>query len=98
MGDFYAEQLVKRKTTGKDLALKWGLMALTGLSVLLTLLSFSFVFFVITVIFGFLCFWLLPKTDVEFEYLYVNGQLDIDKIFPKAAESVQHAMIWAIWR
>lgn len=84
MGDFYAEQLVKRKTSGKDLALKWGLTALTGLSVLLTLLSFSFVFFVITVIFGFLCFWLLPKTDVEFEYLYVNGQLDIDKIFSKS--------------
>lgn len=84
MGDFYAEQLVKRKTTGKDLALKWGLMILTGLSVLGTLLSLSFVLFVVTVVFGFLCFWLLPKTDVEFEYLYVNGELDIDKIFSKS--------------
>lgn len=84
MADFYAEQLVKRKVRATDLMIKWGLIILTVLAVVMALMTFSFIFFIAAVILGFLCFWLVPKTEVEFEYLYVNGELDIDKIFSRS--------------
>ena len=30
-----------------------------------------------------LCYFKLPSFDLEFEYLYVNGELDVDKIMSK---------------
>ena len=53
MSDLYSELLVKKKQTGKDLVIKYGLIV-------------------------------IPKTDLEYEYLFVNGELDIDMIMSKS--------------
>ena len=33
---------------------------------------------------GIACYFVIPKTDLEYEYLFVNGELDIDMIMSKS--------------
>ena len=33
---------------------------------------------------GVACYFVIPKTDLEYEYLFVNGELDIDMIMSKS--------------
>lgn len=84
MSDLYTEVIVKKERTAKDIAIKILLILGTVLSL------FAF----ITGIFGILSlvllaafvagdFFLFPSLDLEYEYLYVNGELDIDKIMSK---------------
>ena len=68
MSDLYSELLVKKERTMKDKLMKGGMIALV-------------------VIFGLgivAYFVVIPGTDLEFEYLFVNGELDIDKIMAKS--------------
>ncbi|SDG94611.1 DUF6106 family protein [Marvinbryantia formatexigens] len=84
MSDLYTEIIVKRKKTAKDTILKALLIAVTVLAVLAALFTtlgiFAFIAAVVLVIVDFI---FIPTFDVEFEYLYVNGELDIDKIMSK---------------
>lgn len=82
MSDFYTEQLVKRQTTGKDRLLKMLLIFVTVLSVFIV-----FVFplgMILPVVLAVVDVFLFQRMDVEYEYLFVNGELDIDKIIHKA--------------
>lgn len=81
MRDFMTEQLVKRKTTGKDIFIKASLITLTVLSGLLMLQSM-----IATIVFMILVFvdmYLLKRLDVEYEYTYFDGNLDVAKIMKK---------------
>ncbi len=83
MGDQYAEVLVKRQMTGLD-RLKKG-----GSILLLVLAAFAGVFIhvrflLVAVAWGVAAFFLLPTFDMEFEYLLVERELDIDKIYSKS--------------
>ncbi len=78
MNDFYTEQLVKQKPTGKTMAIKAALIALCVLAVL-AMFVIPFGYF-ITVIVIFIVVTVFKRLDLEFEYLYINGDLDIDKI------------------
>ena len=81
MGDFYTEQLVKKKTDGKDIAMKILLIVLTVISFfiafLMPLLILVPILFVVADVF------LFRRMDVEYEYIYINGDLDIDKVMHK---------------
>lgn len=82
MSDFYTEQLVKRKTPAKDIALK-------GILILVTVFAFMLVFFIPIAIIApviMICLdvFLFRNMDLEYEYLFVNGNLDIDKIMAKS--------------
>lgn len=82
MSDYYTEQLVKKKADAKDRMIKIGL-------ILLTLLSVVIVYFfplgiILPVLVIILDVFLFRRMNVEFEYLYVNGELDIDIILNKA--------------
>lgn len=87
MSDLYTEQLVKRRTTGADIVKKAGLIVLTIFSAALML----FIPFLIIapILMVALDVFLFKRMDVEFEYLYVNGELDIDKIMGKAKRKKQ---------
>lgn len=83
MGDLYVETLVKKRTTATDMLKKAGLILLTAAAAFVAL--FLSIWFIAAVIgLGVACFFLLPTFDVEFEYLLVNRELDIDKIFSKS--------------
>lgn len=84
MSDLYTEVIVKRKTTAKDYILKTVLIVLTVLAALSAIvLPLGIIGFLIFIAFGVADYFLLPTFDVEYEYLYVNGELDVDKILSK---------------
>ena len=72
MSDFYTEQLVERKAPAVTSILKVIMIGITAVSFVFTLLiPFAIIVPIILV-----C--------VEYEYLFVNGNLDIDKIIAKS--------------
>lgn len=82
MSDFYTEQLIKKQADVKDLVIKAVLVAIAIVSVLTV---FIFPVGLILPIIIIACVWfLMSRLNVEYEYLYVNGDLDIDKIMNKS--------------
>lgn len=82
MSDLYTEVIVKRKTPPGERALKVLLILATVLAVL-SFFSLGIIGLVILVAVGVADYFLLPAFDVEYEYLYVNGELDVDKIMSR---------------
>lgn len=85
MSDTYVEQLVTVKRTLKDIALYSAICITAGL-ITIMLLYFSFqipllVFLAALTIYG--TYKLIGKFGTEYEYIYTNGDLDIDKISGK---------------
>ena len=83
MGDLYSELLVKKDKTAKDSLLKYGLIVLTVLAVFAGLIITPLAL-IIAVALGIACYFVIPKTDVEYEYLFVNGEFDIDMVMAKS--------------
>lgn len=82
MGDCYTEQMVKRKAPPKTIMLKGLMILATVLSVMLVfIIPFAIIVPVIMVCADVFVF---RSTDVEYEYLFLNGDLDIDKIMSKS--------------
>ena len=82
MDDFYYEDLVKKEKTPKDTLIKGGLIFLTVLfgAAALLIHPLAFIGFVGMIIAD---YFIIPKTDQEFEYLFVGGDIDIDVIYSK---------------
>ncbi|MBQ8803427.1 MAG: hypothetical protein IJZ53_07340 [Tyzzerella sp.] len=78
MGDFYTEQLVKQKSTGVTVLKKAGLIVAIIIGVFIMLMNPVLV--IIPALLIWLAIFLFKRMDLEFEYLYFNGDLDIDKI------------------
>lgn len=79
MGDFYTEQLVKQKTSMKSMLIKAAMILLTVVS-FLALFVIPAVGFLIPIVMIIIDMVVFKRLDLEFEYLYINGDLDIDKI------------------
>ena len=82
MCDLYSEYLVKKKPTARDAVIKYGMIVLTVLAVAAGLFV-NPVLLVLAVIFGAVSYFVIPKTDLEYEYLFVNGELDVDMVMAK---------------
>lgn len=82
MREFMTEQLVKKRTTLKDHAIKAGLIALTVLSFFLFTTG-NIVFTILFIALVFADYYVLRRMDVEYEYTYFDGGLDIAKIMNK---------------
>ena len=81
MSDYYTEQLVKQKAKASSMIAKTALIVVTVLSFFFLLLfPMAMIIPVIMVVVDIVLF---KRFDLEFEYLYVNGDLDIDKIMAK---------------
>ena len=81
MSESYVELLVKKKKTPKDSILK-GLM-IAGIVILVLIGLVIPLVLIEAIALGVLAYFKMPGLDLEFEYLYVNGELDIDKIMSK---------------
>ena len=84
MSDLYLEELVKKKRTGKDNAMRIGLMALTAVLVVLALLSWNMLIIVPAIAICVADIFIFPRFQTEWEYQYVNGEIDVDRILNKA--------------
>ena len=82
MNQLYAEAGVKRKDDVKSMGLRALLIAGVILGVLLILLGgyFGIAGIVLVVV----LIWLYPRLNVEYEYVFVDGQIDFDKITGKS--------------
>lgn len=84
MNDGYEEILVKRQKTPKDTIIKGLVIGVVAVLIVAGVLLFNPIFLVVGMIAGFLAYYLiLPNFDLEYEYLYVGGDIDIDKIMAK---------------
>lgn len=80
MNESYAEAGVKRKKTAKTTGMKVGIIA--GLSLVLILgITLLQTLLVLLAIIGFvISYSYFPRFNVEYEYIFCDGQLDFDKI------------------
>lgn len=82
MSDLYTEELIARKTSAVEKALRIVMIAATALALIagLFITPFAFILFLVLIIVDYVK---IPQFNLEYEYLYVNGELDIDKIISK---------------
>ena len=80
MSDVYTEILVPKKVTAPDIFVKVILILLTGASIAAGVIVRP-AFLIAAAVFLLLDILLIPRLSVEYEYLYINGELDVDKIF-----------------
>lgn len=107
--DLFIEEIVKHKRTNKEMLMVAGIVTaaiiLLMLSTLLTNIRFvaSFWFFIaIAIVYA--AFVLIRNTNVEYEYILTNSDLDIDKIIARRSRkrvaeiSLNHIEIMApLW-
>jgi len=86
LGDVFKEQLVKRAITGKDTAKRIGIVALAVIVFFFCLyipyVQQVAVFIAAALIFG--VYFLITRQNIEYEYSFTNGDLDIDIIYNKS--------------
>jgi hypothetical protein len=84
VGDIFKEQLVSKKRTAKD-GMITALVILAA--ILLVAASFLFIpqaFVLVVIIVAYGAYWLVQRQNIEYEYSFTNGDLDIDKIINKS--------------
>jgi len=86
LGDVFKEQLVKKAVTGKNTALRFGFVALAVIifffCLAIPVVQQFAVFVAAALIFG--VYLLISRQNVEYEYIFTNGELDIDVIYNKS--------------
>lgn len=83
MNESYKELLVKRDRGAKETLIRFVSVVPTVFLVLLSFLSFRMVFFIIAIAFGVLDYFVFQWTDLEYEYLYLDKEISVDKIMAK---------------
>lgn len=81
MSDLYREIMVKQKTKASQQLIKVALIGLTVLGVVVGIVFWPGL--IVALAAGIASYFIVPKMNVEFEYLYVNGDLDIDAIYSR---------------
>ena len=84
MADVFNEQLVKRQATVRDKFFKS--IIIFNWILLFTILTFllNFIGIVISLGIGYGAYILLSRLNKEYEYVFTNGELDIDVIYNKS--------------
>ncbi len=83
INDSYIELLIKRKTTYLMKVIRLVAYICTGLSAILALTGFLIAFLPL-ILFGILSYFLGLYTEVEYEYTYVDRELQVDRILGKS--------------
>ncbi len=83
MNESYKELLVKREKGAKEALIRIACVVFTVLLGILTLLTGNIYLFVAVIVFGVLDYFVFQWTDIEFEYLYLDKEISVDKIMAK---------------
>ena len=90
MSDFYTEQLVKKQSGAKEMAIRAGLIVLTVIAVFIVLMfPLGIILPILAVV---LDVFMFRRLNVEYEYMFVNGDLDVDKIMGRAKRKRMFSM------
>lgn len=82
MNQLYAEAGVKRKESTKSMLIR--VLLVLGIVVGLFLMMFGSYFGIVGIILVMVMIFLFPRLNVEYEYVFVDGQIDFDRITGKA--------------
>lgn len=89
MNDMYKEVLVKPQPKATD-GLKKGLLIAAVVVLAAAGVLIWPLFLLLAIVLGVLEVWLIfPRFSVEYEYLYINGDIDIDAIYNKTSRKKQ---------
>lgn len=83
MNESYKELLVKKEQKLTDKLMRTVCMGITIFAGIMTLLTMSAIFLAVAVVFGILTYFVNQWTDVEYEYLYLDREITVDKIMAK---------------
>jgi len=82
MNQFYAEAGVKRKDNTKTMGIR--ALVIFGVIVGVILVMLGSYFSIAGVILAAVMLYIFPRLNVEYEYVFVDGQIDFDRISGKA--------------
>lgn len=82
MSDTYREILIERETPAVNKLLKGAMIGLTVVGLVGGIVLMP-ILLIVGIAFGVASYFVIPRLEVEYEYLYVNGELDIDAIYSK---------------
>lgn len=82
MNDTYVECLIKKKPNPLNVLIKAVIYAATATCAILAL-SGLLIMFVPTIGLGLLIYFWMPNLDLEYEYLYLDKEISIDKVMNK---------------
>ena len=85
VADVFKEQLIKKNPTSKDMITKVGIIAVVIMIFVVTMGIIPQLGVIITAAAGFGAFVLIGRLKREYEYIFTNGELDIDVIFNKSS-------------
>ncbi|MBO5145568.1 MAG: hypothetical protein J6C19_08555 [Lachnospiraceae bacterium] len=83
MNESYKELLVKKERGAKESAIRVVCIIPTVLLAFLTLLTGAIYFFIAVIALGILDYFVFQWTDIEYEYLYLDKEISVDKIMAK---------------
>lgn len=86
--DVFKEQLVARESNSADLLKKMGvvfagIVIIFALGMIPVIVNFGLIPFILVAV-GWGALIIIRRFNVEYEYIFTNGELDIDKIFNKS--------------
>lgn len=85
MNDAFYEQLVTRKSRMSDLIIRIVSIALLALVLVVSMMLLGFLGVVITIALACLVYYFVfPKLNVEYEYILLNHEMEVDAIYSKA--------------
>lgn len=79
MSETYVECLVKHKNSIAGVAIKWILIFITAFFGCLGIMG-VFVFLIVALVTGVLAYFVSLNTNLEYEYLYLDKEITVDKI------------------
>lgn len=80
MNGLYTEHCVKRKTSGLQSAGKIALIVFSALLLLFGILMINGIFTILGIAAIAATYFLMPSFNVDYEYIFVDGQIDFDRI------------------
>ena len=83
MNESYKELLVKKDRGAKETLTRVVSVVPTVLLGLLTLLTGNIICFIVVIALGVLDYFVFQWTDIEYEYLYLDKEISVDKIMAK---------------
>ncbi|MDE6991122.1 MAG: hypothetical protein K2P42_10755 [Lachnospiraceae bacterium] len=83
MNESYKELLVKKDRGIKETLIRFLSLLPTVFLGLLTFLTGNMIFFIIVIALGVLDYFVFQWTDIEYEYLYLDKEISVDKIMAK---------------
>ena len=85
MADVFKEQLIKRSVTNKDRLAQVGIITGVVLVIVVTVNIVPQLALVITAAVGFVAYIFIGRLKKEYEYIFTNGELDIDVIYNRSS-------------